>query len=153
MNGKERHSSCRRYQLDVVRNLSAQGLVPGVDVNVTELNQEDCLDGWIYSKDIYQSTLVSEVGTFHYLLVFFAVFLQWSHRKLCWGFSVLLCLNYIAYFSFIAKLKSFSWISTKKTSKCWNWQSSWVARWGRPMIPIPIWDLVICCYGWQVNII
>lgn len=68
--------SCHRYRLDVVRNLSAQGLVPGVDVNVTELEQEDCLDGWSYSKDIYQSTLVSEVQTFHYLSVSIAVFSQ-----------------------------------------------------------------------------
>lgn len=67
VNGKKVDSSCRRYQLDVVRNLSAQGLVPGVDVNVTELEQEDCLDGWSYSRDVYQSTLVSEVQTFHHL--------------------------------------------------------------------------------------
>ncbi|XP_056910897.1 organic cation/carnitine transporter 2-like isoform X2 [Takifugu flavidus] len=39
---------------------SHKGLVPGRDVNITELEQEDCLDGWSYSQDIYQSTLVSE---------------------------------------------------------------------------------------------
>ncbi|TWW75120.1 Solute carrier family 22 member 4 [Takifugu flavidus] len=60
VNGKQVKSSCRRYRLDVIRNLSAQGLVPGRDVNITELEQEDCLDGWSYSQDIYQSTLVSE---------------------------------------------------------------------------------------------
>ncbi|XP_074528438.1 organic cation/carnitine transporter 2-like [Halichoeres trimaculatus] len=60
VNGKEESSSCSRYRLDVVRNLSAQGFVPGRDVNVTELEQEGCVDGWSYSKDIYQSTIVSE---------------------------------------------------------------------------------------------
>uniref|UniRef100_A0A8C5GGD0 Solute carrier family 22 member 5-like n=1 Tax=Gouania willdenowi TaxID=441366 RepID=A0A8C5GGD0_GOUWI len=53
-------SRCSRYRLDVVLNLSAQGLNPGVDVNLTDLDQESCVDGWNYSKEIYQSTLVSE---------------------------------------------------------------------------------------------
>uniref|UniRef100_A0A3Q3WJY7 Solute carrier family 22 member 5 n=1 Tax=Mola mola TaxID=94237 RepID=A0A3Q3WJY7_MOLML len=53
VNGKLQLS---RYRLDVVRNLSAQGLVPGRDVNLTDLEQEGCVDGWSYSKDIYQST-------------------------------------------------------------------------------------------------
>ncbi|KAF7651322.1 hypothetical protein LDENG_00112480, partial [Lucifuga dentata] len=60
VNGKEELSSCSRYRLDVVRNLSAQGFIPGRDVNLTDLEQESCLDGWSYSKDIYQSTIVSE---------------------------------------------------------------------------------------------
>lgn len=63
VNGKQEQSSCSRYKLDVVRNFSAQGLVPGRDVNLTELEQESCVDGWTYSKDIYQSTIVSEVCT------------------------------------------------------------------------------------------
>uniref|UniRef100_A0A3B5A620 Solute carrier family 22 member 4-like n=1 Tax=Stegastes partitus TaxID=144197 RepID=A0A3B5A620_9TELE len=53
-------SQCSRYKLDVVRNLSAEGYIPGRDVNVTNLEQEACLDGWSYSKDIYQSTIVTE---------------------------------------------------------------------------------------------
>lgn len=61
MDGKEELSKCSRYKLDVVRNLSAQGLIPGRDLNLTDLEQESCLDGWSYSKDLYQSTIVSEV--------------------------------------------------------------------------------------------
>ncbi|TKS83082.1 Solute carrier family 22 member 5 High-affinity sodium-dependent carnitine cotransporter [Collichthys lucidus] len=60
VNGKQELSRCSRYRLDVVRNLSAQALIPGRDINLTDLEQEGCLDGWSYSKDIYQSTIVSE---------------------------------------------------------------------------------------------
>lgn len=59
VNGEEKRSRCSRYQLDVVMNLSAQGSAPG-DVNLTELPQESCVDGWSYSNDNYQSTLVTE---------------------------------------------------------------------------------------------
>ncbi|XP_060942376.1 solute carrier family 22 member 4-like [Limanda limanda] len=60
VNGKEEQSRCSRYRLDVVRNLSAQGFVPGRDVNLTDLEQEACVDGWSYSTDTYKSTVVSE---------------------------------------------------------------------------------------------
>ncbi|XP_059208236.1 organic cation/carnitine transporter 2-like [Centropristis striata] len=60
VNGEEELSRCSRYRLDVVRNLSAQGFIPGRDINLTDLEQEGCVDGWSYSRDIYQSTLVSE---------------------------------------------------------------------------------------------
>ncbi|XP_061607231.1 solute carrier family 22 member 21-like isoform X2 [Phyllopteryx taeniolatus] len=60
MNGKEVRSSCSRYRLDVVRNLSDQGYSPGRDVNLTFLEEETCQDGWIYSKEVYQSTVVTE---------------------------------------------------------------------------------------------
>lgn len=63
VNGKTVQSSCSRYQLDLVRNFSAQGLLPNRDVNLTALQQESCLDGWRYSKDIYQSTLVTQVSS------------------------------------------------------------------------------------------
>ncbi|KAM6983312.1 organic cation/carnitine transporter 2-like [Tautogolabrus adspersus] len=58
--GEEERSSCSRYRLDVVKNLSSLGLIPGRDVNLTQLEKESCVDGWSYSKDIYQSTVVSE---------------------------------------------------------------------------------------------
>ncbi|XP_049447055.1 solute carrier family 22 member 5-like isoform X1 [Epinephelus fuscoguttatus] len=60
VNGKQEPSRCSRYRLDVVQNLSAQGFIPGRDVNLTDLEQEGCVDGWSYSRDIYESTIVSE---------------------------------------------------------------------------------------------
>ncbi|XP_054610996.1 solute carrier family 22 member 4-like [Dunckerocampus dactyliophorus] len=60
VNGELERSQCRRYRLDVVRNLSDMGLVPGRDVNLSSLEQEDCMDGWSYSSEHYQSTVVSE---------------------------------------------------------------------------------------------
>ncbi|KAM6907199.1 organic cation/carnitine transporter 2-like [Xenentodon cancila] len=60
VNGKEELSKCSRYRLDVVKNLSAQGYIPGRDINLTSLEEEGCVDGWSYSKTIYQSTIVTE---------------------------------------------------------------------------------------------
>ena len=62
VNGEEVKSQCSRYSLDVVRNMSAEVLIPGRDVNLTDLAQEGCLDGWNYSKDIYQTNIVTEVS-------------------------------------------------------------------------------------------
>ncbi|XP_033834461.2 organic cation/carnitine transporter 2-like [Periophthalmus magnuspinnatus] len=59
VNGVEEQSRCSRYRLDVVLDLWAKGFAPG-DVNLTQLKQEPCVDGWTYSKDIYHSTLVTE---------------------------------------------------------------------------------------------
>uniref|UniRef100_H3D9T6 Solute carrier family 22 member 5 n=1 Tax=Tetraodon nigroviridis TaxID=99883 RepID=H3D9T6_TETNG len=58
--GQVVQSQCSRYKLEVVRNLSAEGYIPGRDVNLTSLEQEGCLDGWNYSKEIYQSNIVTE---------------------------------------------------------------------------------------------
>ncbi|KAM4726286.1 organic cation/carnitine transporter 2-like [Anableps anableps] len=60
LNGKEELSKCSRYRLDIVQNLSVQGYIPGRDINLTDLEQEGCVDGWNYSKDIYLSTIVTE---------------------------------------------------------------------------------------------
>ncbi|XP_041657462.1 solute carrier family 22 member 5-like [Cheilinus undulatus] len=60
VDGKQERSHCSRYRLDLVKNFSAQGLIPGRDVNLSQLEQEGCVDGWSYSKDIYESTVVSE---------------------------------------------------------------------------------------------
>ncbi|XP_048399777.2 organic cation/carnitine transporter 2-like isoform X2 [Stegostoma tigrinum] len=57
--GKLQYSKCRRYRLDVIRNLSE--IFPDPDsANISEVEQEPCLDGWVYSKDQYISTIVSE---------------------------------------------------------------------------------------------
>nr|XP_040037474.1 solute carrier family 22 member 4-like isoform X1 [Gasterosteus aculeatus aculeatus]XP_040037475.1 solute carrier family 22 member 4-like isoform X1 [Gasterosteus aculeatus aculeatus]XP_040037476.1 solute carrier family 22 member 4-like isoform X1 [Gasterosteus aculeatus aculeatus]XP_040037477.1 solute carrier family 22 member 4-like isoform X1 [Gasterosteus aculeatus aculeatus] len=60
VNGEQQLSPCSRFRLDVVRNLSARGLVPGRDVNLSDLQQETCVDGWSYSRDVYDATVVSE---------------------------------------------------------------------------------------------
>ncbi|MEJ1272925.1 hypothetical protein NN561_003784 [Cricetulus griseus] len=52
--------SCRRYRLATIANFSALGLEPGVDVDLEQLEQESCLDGWEYSKDVFQATIVTE---------------------------------------------------------------------------------------------
>ncbi|RXM95205.1 Solute carrier family 22 member 5, partial [Acipenser ruthenus] len=60
VNGELQYSKCRRYSLGVIRNLSAMNYLPGVDVNVTEIKQERCLDGWEYSQETYISTIVTQ---------------------------------------------------------------------------------------------
>ncbi|XP_063078493.1 organic cation/carnitine transporter 2-like [Engraulis encrasicolus] len=55
-----RRSSCSRYSLDALRNYSLLGLEPHVDVNLSQVPRERCLDGWKYSKEVYQSTIVTE---------------------------------------------------------------------------------------------
>ncbi|XP_062374543.1 organic cation/carnitine transporter 2-like [Sardina pilchardus] len=58
--GQVKRSSCSRYSLEHLRNFSLLNYVPDVDVNVSQIQQESCLDGWKYSKEIYQSTIVTE---------------------------------------------------------------------------------------------
>uniref|UniRef100_H3AUH5 Solute carrier family 22 member 21 n=1 Tax=Latimeria chalumnae TaxID=7897 RepID=H3AUH5_LATCH len=60
VDGKLMYSKCRRYRLDIIKNYSDLSLYPGVDVNVSEIEQENCRDGWDYSKEQYSSTIVSE---------------------------------------------------------------------------------------------
>ncbi|KAM9373379.1 organic cation/carnitine transporter 2-like isoform 2-T2 [Phaethornis superciliosus] len=59
--GRPVPSRCRRYRLAHIANLSALGLRPGSDVELGSLEQEPCLDGWEYSRDVYSSTIVTEV--------------------------------------------------------------------------------------------
>uniref|UniRef100_A0A5F9D359 Solute carrier family 22 (organic cation/zwitterion transporter), member 4 n=1 Tax=Oryctolagus cuniculus TaxID=9986 RepID=A0A5F9D359_RABIT len=59
--GREVPHSCRRYRLAAIANFSALGLEPGRDVDLEQLEQESCLDGWEYSQDVYLSTIVTEV--------------------------------------------------------------------------------------------
>uniref|UniRef100_A0A673BZZ1 Solute carrier family 22 member 5-like n=1 Tax=Sphaeramia orbicularis TaxID=375764 RepID=A0A673BZZ1_9TELE len=58
--GITKRSSCSRLNLELVREYSQSNLIPDVDVNVSQIPLERCLDGWTYSKEIYQSTIVTE---------------------------------------------------------------------------------------------
>ncbi|XP_021492995.1 organic cation/carnitine transporter 2 isoform X1 [Meriones unguiculatus] len=58
--GRQVPQSCRRYRLDTIANFSALGLEPGVDVDLTELEKESCLDGWEYDRDVFLATIVTE---------------------------------------------------------------------------------------------
>ncbi|XP_036702415.1 solute carrier family 22 member 4 isoform X3 [Balaenoptera musculus] len=58
--GREVPHSCRRYRLATIVNFSALGLEPGRDVDLEQLEQEGCLDGWEFNQDIYLSTIVTE---------------------------------------------------------------------------------------------
>ncbi|XP_025901384.1 solute carrier family 22 member 4-like, partial [Nothoprocta perdicaria] len=58
--GRAAPSRCRRYRLAALANFSALGLRPGADVELAALEQERCLDGWEYSRELYRSTIVSE---------------------------------------------------------------------------------------------
>ncbi|CAB1352973.1 unnamed protein product [Coregonus sp. 'balchen'] len=60
MNGVSQLSSCLRLKLETVRNFSNLNIIPNVDINVSEIELESCLDGWKYSKEVYQSTIVTE---------------------------------------------------------------------------------------------
>ncbi|XP_030010419.1 solute carrier family 22 member 4-like [Sphaeramia orbicularis] len=60
VDGITKRSSCSRLNLELVREYSQSNLIPDVDVNVSQIPLERCLDGWTYSKEIYQSTIVTE---------------------------------------------------------------------------------------------
>ncbi|XP_033494561.2 solute carrier family 22 member 4 [Epinephelus lanceolatus] len=60
VDGIEKRSSCSRLNLEIVRNYSQNKIIPNVDVNVSEIPLESCRDGWTYSKETYQSTIVTE---------------------------------------------------------------------------------------------
>lgn len=54
-------SQCSRYRLADIVSFSAEGLRPGVDVNLSDVATESCLDGWEYERNVYTSSMVSEV--------------------------------------------------------------------------------------------
>ncbi|XP_005475467.1 solute carrier family 22 member 5 isoform X2 [Oreochromis niloticus] len=66
-------SSCSRYELHVMQNLSALRIKPNLaqihnysefeasaGVMLSNLKQEECKDGWIYGTEHYESTVVTE---------------------------------------------------------------------------------------------
>ncbi|KAM9847313.1 organic cation/carnitine transporter 2-like [Aulostomus maculatus] len=57
---EENLSRCSRYKLDDIQKYSERGLLPGVDVNLSNVAQEGCLDGWEYDQSVYISTIVTE---------------------------------------------------------------------------------------------
>lgn len=54
-------SRCSRYKVEYLLNYSQRGFLPGVDVNLSNVPQEGCLDGWEFDHSVYTSTIVSEV--------------------------------------------------------------------------------------------
>lgn len=56
---KVQYSRCRRYRLESIVNLSLT--IPDPDLfNFSQIEKEPCLDGWVYSKEQYISTIVTE---------------------------------------------------------------------------------------------
>ncbi|XP_056099062.1 solute carrier family 22 member 4 [Rhinichthys klamathensis goyatoka] len=58
--GVSKRSSCSRYNMETLRQFSMRNYTPNVDVNVSEIETESCMNGWNYSKVIYESTIVTE---------------------------------------------------------------------------------------------
>uniref|UniRef100_A0A8C2XR62 Major facilitator superfamily (MFS) profile domain-containing protein n=1 Tax=Cyclopterus lumpus TaxID=8103 RepID=A0A8C2XR62_CYCLU len=58
--GRLERSSCSRYQLDLVPSLDLVRNLSSPEVLLSNLTQEGCKDGWTYSTEHYQSTVVSE---------------------------------------------------------------------------------------------
>ncbi|XP_024121231.1 solute carrier family 22 member 5 isoform X2 [Oryzias melastigma] len=58
--GAGARSRCSRYRLEDLLRFSEGNLLPGVDVNLSTVPTEACLDGWEYDHSVYTSTIVSE---------------------------------------------------------------------------------------------
>lgn len=54
-------SKCSRYKLEDVVSFSDRGLLPGADVNLSNVATEGCLHGWEYDRSVYTSTITTEV--------------------------------------------------------------------------------------------
>lgn len=84
-----RLTKCSRHRVDIVKNYSDRGLLPWVDVNVSSIPREDCMDGWEYDKGTYISTIVTEVRFDAFSLLQPNVFIQYAKRKfrfaVSWG--------------------------------------------------------------------
>ncbi|KAM4547365.1 organic cation/carnitine transporter 2-like [Fundulus diaphanus] len=53
-------SRCSRYKLEHLLNYSDRDLLPGVDVNLSNVPTEGCLDGWQFDHSVYTSTVVTQ---------------------------------------------------------------------------------------------
>ncbi|TKS83083.1 Solute carrier family 22 member 5 High-affinity sodium-dependent carnitine cotransporter [Collichthys lucidus] len=53
-------SKCSRYKLEDVVSFSDRGLLPGADVNLSNVATEGCLHGWEYDRSVYTSTISTE---------------------------------------------------------------------------------------------
>ncbi|KAM3602215.1 uncharacterized protein V6R79_026438 [Siganus canaliculatus] len=53
-------SKCSRYRLSELVSFSQRGLLPGLDVNLSSVATEGCLDGWDYDRSVYISTITTE---------------------------------------------------------------------------------------------
>ncbi|XP_075342794.1 organic cation/carnitine transporter 2-like isoform X2 [Odontesthes bonariensis] len=54
-------SRCSRFKLEEVVSFSERGLLPGIEVNLSNVPREGCLDGWEYDQSIYTSTIITEI--------------------------------------------------------------------------------------------
>lgn len=71
VDGIAKRSSCSRLNLEIVKNYSHRHILPNLDVNVSEIPLESCTDGWTYSKEIYLSTIVTEVRDYEIMFIAF----------------------------------------------------------------------------------
>uniref|UniRef100_A0A096M0A8 Solute carrier family 22 member 21 n=1 Tax=Poecilia formosa TaxID=48698 RepID=A0A096M0A8_POEFO len=60
-------SKCSRYKVENLLNYSERGLLPGADVNLSNVPKEGCLDGWEFDHSVYTSTIVSESINYNFL--------------------------------------------------------------------------------------